>query len=297
MLSARNNRFATGALLVTILLASRMATAEPVLSLKAGNGLIGGDFSASVSVAPDALTSTGGFNGSVQLPAGMEVTAATWGSAVNPTEWVLQYAQQDSNFRFVTYSTSANTTVSGELLKFTVHIDASETPGIRQMTFAATNPDPRVNSRHAITNVDGSLSLAHTTTDASFLIYNMTSDHDGDGMSDYYESRYGLDPFVNDANIDSDGDGYTNLQEYQRNSNPNDPQDYNDCLGDEIHIVSHTYREERPYICRANDTLILDAGADIVISESASVYFGAPAVVVESGAILTVRSGGVFKVY
>ncbi|HEC07587.1 MAG TPA: hypothetical protein ENJ12_12085 [Thiolapillus brandeum] len=284
-------------LLIATLLTTGTAVADPVLSLHADNGLIGSEFQAGISINPDALTSTGGFNGSILLPPTMAVTDASWGSAVNPSEWNLQFAQNGNDFRFVTYSTSANTTVNGEFLQFTIHIDASETPGVRQLTFADANPDPRVNSRHAITNVDGSLSLDHTTSSASFLIYNMTSDHDGDGMSDYFESRYGLDPFSNDANLDSDGDGYTNLDEYNRKSDPTDKNDYNDCLGDEIHIVSHTYGDSRPYICRANTTLIMDSGADIVVSETASVYFGAPAVVVESGSILTVRSGGIFRVY
>lgn len=274
-----------------------IAMADPALSLHADNGLIGSAFQARVAITPDALSSTGGFNGSVILPDGMNVVAAGYGSAIDNGDFALQYSQNGQDFRFVTYSTSNNSTVSGDILSLQIHIDASLPPGVKQLVFSDTNPDPRVNSRHAISNVDGSLSLAHTTANASFLIYNMTSDHDGDGMSDYYESRYGLDPFVDDANEDPDGDGYTNLDEYKRHSDPKDQNDYNDCLGDEIHIVTHTYNESRPYICRANDTLIMDSDANIVIAETASVYFGAPAVIVASGTTLSVKTGGIFKVY
>lgn len=227
LLAVQHNIQSPGILLITALLTTGTALANPVLSLHADHGLIGGEFRAQVSIAPEALTSTGGFNGNISLPTSMTVTEAKWGSAVNPTEWALQYVQKGSDFRFITYSTSANETVSGELLQLLIHIDDSETPGIRQLNFASSNPDPHVNSRHAISNVDGSLSLPHVVSDTSFLIYNMTSDHDGDGMSDYFESRYGLDPFNNDANLDSDGDGYTNLDEYNRKSDPTDKNDYN----------------------------------------------------------------------
>ncbi len=296
MLANQHNILTPGILLIAALLTTGIAVADPALSLHANNGLIGSEFQARVSVTPESLTSTGGFNGSILLPDSMNITGASLGRAVSAGEFSLRHAQNDG-FRFVIYSHSANTTVNGEILQFNVHIDASETPGVRQLAFATTNPDPRVNSRHAISNVDGSLSLSHTTVNTSFLIYNMTSDHDGDGMSDYYESRYGLDPFVNDANEDPDGDGYTNLDEYNRHSDPKDQNDYNDCLGDEIHIVSHDYTDIRTYICRANSTLIMDSSANISISDTATVYFGAPAVIVESGATLTIKSGGIFKVY
>jgi Ca2+-binding RTX toxin-like protein len=40
------------------------------------------------------------------------------------------------------------------------------------------------------------------------------TDTDHDGMPDWFESQYHLNPNVFDANGDSDGDGYTNLEEY-----------------------------------------------------------------------------------
>lgn len=40
-------------------------------------------------------------------------------------------------------------------------------------------------------------------------------DTDGDGMSDAWETANGLNPAANDASGNADGDGYTNLQEFQ----------------------------------------------------------------------------------
>jgi hypothetical protein len=49
------------------------------------------------------------------------------------------------------------------------------------------------------------------------------ADTEGDGMPDGWEVQYGLNPLVNDALGDKDGDGHTNLQEYRLGTNPTDP--------------------------------------------------------------------------
>src|ERR1041385_5021542 len=49
----------------------------------------------------------------------------------------------------------------------------------------------------------------------------------GDGMSDGWEAKYGFDPLnPNDATLDLDGDGYSNLEEYQAHTRPDDPLGY-----------------------------------------------------------------------
>ena len=49
-------------------------------------------------------------------------------------------------------------------------------------------------------------------------------DQDADGMPNWFEQLYGLNPFDStDASVDSDGDGFTNLQEYLAGTNPLDP--------------------------------------------------------------------------
>jgi hypothetical protein len=42
-------------------------------------------------------------------------------------------------------------------------------------------------------------------------------------MVDCWETKYGLNPGVNDANGDLDGDGFTNLIEFKKQTDPSDP--------------------------------------------------------------------------
>ena len=58
------------------------------------------------------------------------------------------------------------------------------------------------------------------------IIYNTNwqeADTDQDGMPDGWEVTYGLNPLVDDASQDSDGDGFSNLMEYLRGTDPSDP--------------------------------------------------------------------------
>jgi parallel beta-helix repeat protein len=55
-----------------------------------------------------------------------------------------------------------------------------------------------------------------TTTDPDL------ADTEGDGMGDGWEMSHGLDPLINDAWNDDDGDGYLNIREARSNSDPKD---------------------------------------------------------------------------
>jgi hypothetical protein len=65
-----------------------------------------------------------------------------------------------------------------------------------------------------------------TTQQISDAVFDISldpgSDCDGDGMACEWEKRYGLDIWKNDAFLDLDQDTYTNLEEYNAGTNPNE---------------------------------------------------------------------------
>jgi hypothetical protein len=57
-------------------------------------------------------------------------------------------------------------------------------------------------------------------------------DRDFDGLPDAYEAAVGLDPLVKDALLDLDGDGLSNLREFELATNPNNADSDGDGLSD-----------------------------------------------------------------
>ncbi|MBC8128546.1 MAG: DUF1800 domain-containing protein [Gloeobacteraceae cyanobacterium ES-bin-144] len=74
-------------------------------------------------------------------------------------------------------------------------------------------------------------------------IVNATLDSDGSGIPDWYEMQYALQPTsASTANADPDGDNLTNLQEYQRGSNPRKPDTDGDGLADNIESAQNALK-------------------------------------------------------
>jgi hypothetical protein len=85
-------------------------------------------------------------------------------------------------------------------------------------------------------------------------------DWDADGIPDDWEMANGLNPWVNDADLDADNDGLTHLQEYERGFDPFNP----DSDGNGIPDGQEGYRIERP---DASGSRGLTRGVQILASD------------------------------
>ena len=64
------------------------------------------------------------------------------------------------------------------------------------------------------------------TTKGADQTFATLIDTDNDGMPDTWEHQYGLNPLVNDAAEDNDGDGFSNIAEYLAGTDPTDAESH-----------------------------------------------------------------------
>ncbi len=68
--------------------------------------------------------------------------------------------------------------------------------------------------------------------------YNAGIDGDGDGIADFFEHRYGMQPdYPGDAHLDPDNDGLSNFDEFQLSSNVNSTDSDNDGISDTLEAL------------------------------------------------------------
>ena len=75
-------------------------------------------------------------------------------------------------------------------------------------------------------------------TDLDWIPNSKDPDDDNDGMPDWWEKKYGLNPLdASDRNTDLDGDGLTNYQEYLYGTDPRNPDTDGDGLTDGYEVA------------------------------------------------------------
>lgn len=96
---------------------------------------------------------------------------------------------------------------------------------------------------------------------------NLPADSDGDGMPDGYESANGLNPAVDDAAGDLDSDGSSNLQEFQRQTNPQDTDTDDDGATDGSETKTGVFNSLTD---RGTDPLVADTDGDAILDGAES---------------------------
>ncbi|MGD8613095.1 MAG: S8 family serine peptidase, partial [Desulfobacterales bacterium] len=119
-------------------------------------------------------------------------------------------------------------------------------------------------------SVSGITDLAgNPVTPASITI----NDDDGDGMAGDWETANNLNPLKDDSAADLDGDGYSNLQEYQARTDPRSSADAPFIIEDTIpeHNAGITDTQRVPYNTAV--AVLLDSAHGIDMTDNASVQF------------------------
>lgn len=73
----------------------------------------------------------------------------------------------------------------------------------------------------------------------NIILFDPTADTDHDGMPDGWEMENGLTVGIHDADLDLDGDGLTNIQEYYLGTKANNPDTDGDGLTDGAEVLLH----------------------------------------------------------
>lgn len=110
----------------------------------------------------------------------------------------------------------------GCLLNIAFAVDGSADQGTFSIEFSSKDSDSRVNAKHAIASPDGSVSVLHDVYGPTLTIGE--SARDRDGLPDEWEDLHELNPDdKTDAVLDKDGDGVSNLEEYQLGTDASNP--------------------------------------------------------------------------
>jgi hypothetical protein len=199
------------------------AAADPHLSLtpSPADGFPGGGVLIGLRLSGGA-GGYAGMNARIILPKGVQLMGVQQGGLLS-SKFAFDYRsfQGDSNnwCTVIAYSgTGAFRSPPGDLLILQLSVPKDATPGTYNISFAATDINPLINSKHVISNALGTATVAHTTTNGSITIYDGT-DSDGDNIPDSYEIMY-FGSLSRNGTGDFDKDGKPDIEEFYDGTDP-----------------------------------------------------------------------------
>jgi len=238
-----------------------------------------------------------GFNAHIVVPDSVSILDVRLGSLaasfVLACEPVSCSQSAGGDLYILGYSPTESFAGMGSILELDVAVPSTASTGRVELLFSGVNASAEINTRHAVSNIDGSESLPHTASSAASVIYNDTSDFDNDQLPDAWEVAFALDPLnPADASGDADGGGITNLAEFLAGTNPVDSSD------DEVSTTECAVLEP-PCVIElqvAGESLISPTGETLTVpGDVKAVSINVTAVNPGSGGFITVWPCGVTR--
>lgn len=202
------------------------------VELSLGSVTLSPDASADLSLSLSGGTEPyAGVNAKILLPKGVSVTGVTPGALLTSKNFVTDFRtfsdEANEGVTLIAYSAENTFSASGVLLLLKIQAAATVEAGIHTVAFATENPNPFVNSKYALSNADGSKSVEPSVKYGAVTVID-PGDSDNDGLPDTWEQKI-IDANPNDAiktitdvkpEDDFDKDGFSNISEYNNNTDP-----------------------------------------------------------------------------
>ena len=122
-------------------------------------------------------------------------------------------------------------------MRLNLNVASNAVSGTYPISFVTSNSHTQVNAQHALSNVDGTESLAHTVSNGWITI---DIDDDGDGMGDGWESNHFGSTTNANVGTDHDGDGVMDYEEFPNGTDPNLKDTDGDGMTDDEERVAGT---------------------------------------------------------
>jgi hypothetical protein len=131
-------------------------------------------------------------------------------------------------------------------------------------------------------------------TDSDGIQNAVDNDDDNDNIPDSWETANGLNPYISNSGIDTDGDSFNDYTEYLANTDPTDYLSYPslDCspVDGRMTIIGKTYSSGFSF-CQAEHSI--DTSGTVTVKKNAGAVYRAPTVTLDKG--FSVENGGFFK--